>query len=88
MKNSKIGSVVKYTLEKNIKNKWFIGLNILFLVITVVALNFNTVKDVKVAKQIKIDLDETDKEKAKILVQNMCEEILVNTVIEDYEILI
>ncbi|ASQ30676.1 phosphoribosylformylglycinamidine synthase PurLQS, PurS subunit [Campylobacter avium LMG 24591] len=52
------------------------------------SLNFNTVKDVKVAKQIKIDLDETDKEKAKILVQNMCEEILVNTVIEDYEILI
>lgn len=52
------------------------------------SLNFNTVKDVKVAKQIKIDLDETGKEKAKILVQNMCEEILVNTVIEDYEILI
>ncbi|WP_286005232.1 phosphoribosylformylglycinamidine synthase subunit PurS [Campylobacter avium] len=52
------------------------------------SLNFNTVKDVKVAKQIKIDLDETDKEKAKFLVQNMCEEILVNTVIEDYEILI
>ncbi|WP_273337361.1 phosphoribosylformylglycinamidine synthase subunit PurS [Campylobacter avium] len=52
------------------------------------SLNFNTVKDVKVAKQIKIDLDETDKEKAKILVQNMCEEILVNIVIEDYEILI
>lgn len=55
MKNSKIGSVVKYTLEKNIKNKWFIGLNILFLVITVVALNFNTVKQILKSNNIELD---------------------------------
>ena len=55
MKNSKIGSVVKYTLEKNIKNKWFIGLNILFLVITVVALNFNTVKQILKSNNIEFD---------------------------------
>ena len=55
MKNSKIGSVVKYTLEKNIKNRWFIGLNILFLVITVVALNFNIVKQILKSNNIELD---------------------------------
>lgn len=55
MKNNKIGSVVKYTLEKNIKNKWFIGLNILFLVITLVALNFNTVKQILKSNNIELD---------------------------------
>jgi phosphoribosylformylglycinamidine synthase len=50
------------------------------------SLHFNDVKDVRIGKQIVLELDTTDKEKAMADVEKMCEEILANTVIEDYEI--
>ena len=50
------------------------------------SLHFNGVDDVRVGKQIVLQLQETDKEKAMDAVTKMCEEILANTVIEDYEI--
>ena len=50
------------------------------------SLHFNGVKDVRVGKQIVLQLDESDKEKAMADVTKMCEELLANTVIEDYEI--
>jgi phosphoribosylformylglycinamidine synthase len=50
------------------------------------ALGFKGVKDVRVGKQIVIELDETDKEKAKKEVEEMCEKLLANTVIENYEV--
>nr|WP_038816922.1 phosphoribosylformylglycinamidine synthase subunit PurS [Campylobacter jejuni] len=52
------------------------------------SLNFNSVKEVKIAKQIKISLDEKDEKLAKEQVKKMCEELLVNSVIEDYELVI
>ncbi|ARJ55969.1 phosphoribosylformylglycinamidine synthase subunit PurS [Campylobacter cuniculorum] len=52
------------------------------------SLNFHKVSEVKIAKQIKIKLDEKDKEKAKKEVIQMCEELLVNSVIEDYELVL
>ncbi|MCW1360403.1 phosphoribosylformylglycinamidine synthase subunit PurS [Campylobacter sp. US33a] len=52
------------------------------------SLNFNNIKEVKIAKQIQIELDEKDKEKAKKQVEAMCSELLVNSVIEDYEIIL
>ncbi|MBS4235035.1 phosphoribosylformylglycinamidine synthase subunit PurS [Campylobacter vulpis] len=52
------------------------------------SLNFSGVKEVRMAKQLKITLDENDTQKAKELVAKMCEELLVNSVIEDYEILL
>ncbi|HAA1571840.1 TPA: phosphoribosylformylglycinamidine synthase subunit PurS [Campylobacter jejuni] len=52
------------------------------------SLNFNSVKEVKIAKQIKISLDERDEKLAKEQVKKMCEELLVNSVIEDYELVI
>ncbi|ENY6719590.1 phosphoribosylformylglycinamidine synthase subunit PurS [Campylobacter jejuni] len=52
------------------------------------SLNFNSVKEVKIAKQIKISLDEKDGKLAKEQVKKMCEELLVNGVIEDYELVI
>ncbi|AAW35867.1 phosphoribosylformylglycinamidine synthase subunit PurS [Campylobacter jejuni] len=52
------------------------------------SLNFNSVKEVKIAKQIKISLDEKDEKLAKEQVKKMCEELLVNSVIEDYELII
>ena len=50
------------------------------------SLHFDNVKDVRVGKQIVLQLDESDMEKAKKDVETMCEELLANTVIEDYTI--
>jgi phosphoribosylformylglycinamidine synthase len=50
------------------------------------SLHFNNVSDVRVGKQIILQLNETDKTKALADVTTMCEELLANTVIEDYEI--
>ena len=50
------------------------------------SLGFNSVEDVRVGKQIVLQLNETDKEKAMKDVTEMCEELLANTVIEDYNI--
>ncbi|MBZ7938401.1 phosphoribosylformylglycinamidine synthase subunit PurS [Campylobacter sp. W0014] len=50
------------------------------------SLNFNEVKEVRMAKQLIIDLDEKDKARAKERIAKMCEELLVNNVIEDYEL--
>ena len=50
------------------------------------SLHFNGVEDVRVGKQIVLKLNETDEAKAREEVTKMCEEILANTVIEDYEI--
>ncbi len=47
---------------------------------------FQSVRDVRVGKQIIIELDESDSATAKEKVAHMCEELLANTVIEDYEI--
>lgn len=47
---------------------------------------FGTVKDVRVGKQIIIEMDEADTTIAKEKVAQMCEDLLANTVIEDYTI--
>jgi len=50
------------------------------------SLHFDGVNDVRVGKQIILKLDTDDKTKAMADVTKMCEELLANTVIEDYEI--
>lgn len=50
------------------------------------SLHFDTVEDVRIGKQIVLQLDESDKDKAMQDVTKMCEELLANTVIEDYTI--
>ncbi|QOP44125.1 phosphoribosylformylglycinamidine synthase subunit PurS [Sulfurimonas sediminis] len=50
------------------------------------SLQFSNVEDVRVGKQIILKLNETDKEKAMSDVTKMCEDLLANTVIEDYTI--
>lgn len=50
------------------------------------SLHFNNIEDVRVGKQIVLKLDTDDKEQAMKDVEKMCEEILANTVIEDYAI--
>ncbi len=50
------------------------------------ALGFDDVENVRIGKQIVIELKEQDKQKAKEEVEKMCESLLANTVIEDYDI--
>lgn len=47
---------------------------------------FAEVKEVGVGKLIELEVDETDPERARARVGEMCEKLLVNTVIERYEI--
>jgi phosphoribosylformylglycinamidine synthase len=50
------------------------------------ALKFDSVSDVRIGKQIVLELENKDEKSAKEEVTKMCEELLANTVIEDYEI--
>lgn len=50
------------------------------------SLKFNEVQEVRIGKQIILDINETDKKVALERVEIMCEELLANTVIENYTI--
>ncbi len=50
------------------------------------SLHFENVEDVRVGRQIVMKLSSKDEASAKTEVTEMCEELLANTVIEDYEI--
>lgn len=50
-------------------------------------LGFNDVKDVRIGKTIEIELDDSiDKSLAENQLKDMCESLLANVVIEQYEI--
>ena len=49
-------------------------------------LGFDGVGDVRQGKLIEIELSETDADKAKADLKDMCEKLLANTVIEKYDI--
>lgn len=50
------------------------------------SLKFEGINDVRVGKQIVLDLTAEDEAAAKAEVTEMCESLLANTVIEDYAI--
>lgn len=50
------------------------------------SLGFDGVNDVRQGKFIELELAETDKVKAKDAVEQMCKQLLANTVIENYSI--
>ena len=50
------------------------------------ALEFSGVDNVRQGKYIELDVAETDKTKAEAQVKAMCDKLLANTVIENYEI--
>jgi len=52
------------------------------------SLGYQDVKGVSTGKQIILDLDEDDEARARQKSAKMCETLLVNTVIENYEITI
>jgi phosphoribosylformylglycinamidine synthase PurS subunit len=47
-------------------------------------LGISGVGDVRQGKYIEVDLKETDLAKAKVIVEQMCKDLLANTVIENY----
>lgn len=49
--------------------------------------NFSDVKSVKMAKEIVVDIDSQDESYAIAQVEKMCQELLANTVIEDFEVM-
>jgi phosphoribosylformylglycinamidine synthase len=50
------------------------------------SLGFSGVEDVRQGKYIELDLQETDKARARATVEAMCSKLLANTVIENYSI--
>ena len=48
------------------------------------ALGFDGVGDVRQGKYIEVELDETDRAAAEDKIERMCEQLLANTVIENY----
>ena len=49
-------------------------------------MGYNNVLNVRQGKYFEIELNETDKEKAKKIVEEICKKLLTNIVIEDYTI--
>ena len=50
------------------------------------SLGYNQVKTIRQGKVIEINLDETSVSKAKKSIEKMCEKLLANTVVENYDI--
>ena len=49
-------------------------------------MGYENIVNVRQGKYFEIELNETDKEKAKKIVEEICKKLLTNTVIEDYTI--
>ena len=49
-------------------------------------MGYKNIVNVRQGKYFDIELDETDKEKAKKIVEEICKKLLTNIVIEDYTI--
>lgn len=48
------------------------------------SLGFSNAANVRVGKYLEVDLNETDRPRADAQVKRMCEQLLANTVVEDY----
>ena len=53
---------------------------------TLNGMSFVNVTEVRQGKFFEIDISETDEDKAKLQVEEMCKKLLANLVIEDYKI--
>ena len=54
---------------------------------TLNGMGFANVKDVRQGKYFDIDIDESDEQKAKQSVEEICKKLLANQVIEDFKII-
>jgi phosphoribosylformylglycinamidine synthase subunit PurS len=50
------------------------------------SLGFTGVENVRQGKYIELELTETDAERARVQIRSMCERLLANTIIENYDI--
>ncbi len=50
------------------------------------SLGFGEVKDARLGKLIELELDEVDPAQARKRLEQMCEKLLANTVIEEYRV--
>jgi len=50
-------------------------------------MGYNNIVNIRQGKHFEIELDETDKKKAEKTVEEICEKLLTNIVIEDYTII-
>jgi len=48
------------------------------------SLNYTSVKNVRIGKYIELDIDESNEEKAKSLVEEISNKLLSNPIMEDY----
>ncbi len=53
---------------------------------TLQGIGINSLKNLRQGKYIEIELDETDEKKAHKIVEDMCKKLLVNLIIEEYQI--
>ena len=53
---------------------------------TLINMGYKNIVNVRQGKYFDIELDETDKEKAKKITEEICKKLLTNVVIEDYTI--
>ena len=49
-------------------------------------MGYQNITNVRQGKYFEIEVNESDKEKAKIVAEEICKKLLINTVIEDYKI--
>jgi phosphoribosylformylglycinamidine synthase PurS subunit len=54
---------------------------------TLDGMGFENINEVRQGKYFEIDINESDKKKAKEKVEEMCNKLLANLVIEDYKII-
>ena len=53
---------------------------------TLINLGMNSLKSIRQGKLFEIEINESDEDKARKKVNEMCEKLLVNLIIENYEI--
>ena len=49
-------------------------------------MGYQNITNVRQGKYFEIEIEESDKDKAKIVAEEICKKLLTNTVIEDYKI--
>ena len=53
---------------------------------TLINMGFNNIINVRQGKFFEIELNEADKEKAKIIAEDICKKLLTNVIIEDFKV--
>ena len=53
---------------------------------TLTNMGYSNIINVRQGKFFEIELNETDKEKAKIIVEDICKKLLANVIIEDFKV--